>query len=271
MKDGGRHLRVEVLGPLRAFADDQELSLGAPKQRAVFAALAMAAGTVVARGELIDRIWGEDVPMTAAGNLHTYISGLRRALSGLGLGDPLPLVSGSSGYRLQLGPEALDLNRAEQFAATARTARDSGDRHGAIAALDSALALWRNGRPLETLPGPFATEQRTRLADMRLRLLIDRTELMINAGDAGDAPSADLAAAADELAVHARAHPFDERLRSALMMALHRSGRTADALAQYQMLHRVLANELGIEPEASTQAVQMAILAQDTPRAPHSL
>jgi DNA-binding SARP family transcriptional activator/tetratricopeptide (TPR) repeat protein len=258
MEDGGRRLRVEVLGPLRAFAAGREIALGAPKQRALFAALAMAAGTVVARGELIDRIWGEDVPMTAAGNLHTYVSGLRRALSGLG--DPL--VGGSSGYLLRLGPEALDLIRAEQFAATARTARDGGDRQRAIAAMDSALALWRSGRPLEALPGPFAAEQRARLADMRLRLLVDRTELMI---DGGDARSADLAAAADELAVQARAHPYDERLRSALMMALHRSGRTADALAQYQMLHRVLAEELGIEPEASTQAVQRAILAQDEP------
>ncbi|WP_194894433.1 AfsR/SARP family transcriptional regulator [Catenulispora pinisilvae] len=258
MEDGGRRLRVEVLGPLRAYAGNREISLGAPKQRAAFAVLAMAANTVVARGELIDRIWGEDAPMTAAGNLHTYVSGLRRALSGLG--DVL--AGGSSGYLLRLSPEALDLNRAEQSAARARTTRDGGDRPSAIAALDSALALWRSDRPLEALPGPFAAEQRARLANMRLRLLVDRTELMV---DAGEARSADFAAAADELERHARAHPFDERLRSALMMALHRSGRTADALAQYQMLHRVLADELGIEPEASTRAVQMAILAQDAP------
>ncbi|MBS2548600.1 winged helix-turn-helix domain-containing protein [Catenulispora sp. NL8] len=258
MEDGGRRLRVEVLGPLRAYAGNREISLGAPKQRAVFAVLAMAANTVVARGELIDRIWGEGVPMTAAGNLHTYVSGLRRILSGLG--DVL--AGGSSGYLLRLAPEALDLNRAEQSAARARAARDDGDRPSAIAALDSALALWRSDRPLEALPGPFAAEQRARLANMRLRLLVDRTELMV---DAGDARSADFAAAADELERHARAHPFDERLRSALMMALHRSGRTADALAQYQMLHRVLGEELGIEPEASTRAVQMAILAQDAP------
>lgn len=257
MEDGER-LRVEVLGPLRAFAGGREISLGAPKQRALFAALAMCADTVVGRGELIDRVWGQDVPMTAAGNLHTYVSGLRRSLSGLG--DRL--VGGGSGYLLRLDPPALDLNRAEHSAALARIARDRGDRQGAIAALDSALALWRGDRPLEALPGPFAAEQRARLAEMRLRLLVDRTELMI---DAGDARPADLAAAAEELAVHARAHPFDERLRSALMMALHRSGRTADALAQYQMLHRVLAEELGIEPEASTRAVQMAILAQDAP------
>ena len=177
MEDGGRRLRVEVLGPLRAFADGQEIGLGAPKQRALFAALAMCADTVVARGELIDRIWGEDVPMTAAGNLHTYVSGLRRTLSGLG--DPL--VGGGSGYLLRLAPDALDLNRAERLAARARTARDSGDRQSAIAALDSALALWRGGRPLEALPGPFAAEQRARLASMRLRMLSrDRTELMID-------------------------------------------------------------------------------------------
>jgi DNA-binding SARP family transcriptional activator/tetratricopeptide (TPR) repeat protein len=258
MADGGRQLRVEVLGPLRAFAGDREIRLGAPKQQAVFAALAMCADAVVARGELVDRIWGEDAPMTAAGNLHTYVSGLRRVLSAL---DD-PLVGSSAGYLLRLDREDLDLHRAERLAARARAARAGGDRPRAIEALDAALKLWRTGQPLGALPGPYAAEQRARLDGMRVRLLVDRTELMV---DAGDARTADLAAAADELQVQARAHPFDERLRSALMMALHRSGRTADALAQYQALRRVLADELGIEPEPSTRAVHMAILAQDTP------
>jgi DNA-binding SARP family transcriptional activator/tetratricopeptide (TPR) repeat protein len=253
-------LRVEVLGPLRAFAGGREIDLGAPKQRAAFAVLAMRANTIVPRGELIDRVWGETAPTTAAGSLHTYASGLRRALTGLA--DAL--TSDSTGYLLRLKPDALDLARAESLASRARAARAMGAAAAAITALDEALSLWREGPPLGSLPGPFAAEQCARLDGMRLRLLVDRTELMVGTGlTVGTVRSADLAEAADRLEAEARAHPFDERLRSALMMALHRSGRTVDALAHYHSLRRVLADELGIEPESSTRAVHMAILAQD--------
>ena len=252
-------LTVELLGPLRALAGEREIDLGAPKQRAAFAVLALCANTAVSRGELVDRIWGEAIPTTAAGSLHTYVSGLRRALAGAG--DPL--TGGSSGYLLRLRSDALDLARAERLEARARAAREAGEPQAAIAALDEALALWRTGPPLGALPGPFAAEQRTRLTSMRLRLLVDRTDLIIGGGRAGD-----LAEAAERLAIEVHAHPYDERLRSVLMTALHRSGRTADALAHYRSLRRLLADELGIEPEAATREAHRAILAQDAAREP---
>ena len=249
-------IRVEALGPLRAFAGQREIDLGAPKQRAAFAVLALCANTVVTKDALIDGIWGESVPMTATGNLHTYVSGLRKAFADL----DVPLVGSSAGYLLRLAPEALDVHRAERLSAQARTARETGDVDTAIAALDEALSLWRVGPVLGSLPGPFATQQRARLTGMRSRLLVDRAELLIGTGRA-----ADLAETADQLEAEARAYPFDERLRAALMMALHRSGRTADALAHYQSLRRDLADHIGIEPDASTRAVHMAILAADAP------
>ncbi|HEY3867643.1 MAG TPA: BTAD domain-containing putative transcriptional regulator [Actinocrinis sp.] len=252
-------IRVEVLGPLRAFAGGREIELGAPKQRAAFAVLALCANTVIPRDELIDRIWGESIPTTAAGSLHTYVSGLRRALAGLC--DPGPLSGGSDGYSLRLHPDGLDSTRAQQLSARARSAREAGDPDAAIDALDEALSLWHAGPPLGALPGPFAAQQRARLSAMRLRVLVDRAELLVDAGR-----SADLAEAAAQLEIEACAHPFDERLHSVLMLALHHSGRTADALGHYLALRRSLAEELGIEPEASTQAVHMAILAQGPPR-----
>ncbi|MEU6852187.1 hypothetical protein ABZ901_19965, partial [Actinacidiphila alni] len=56
--DDGR-LRVETLGPLRAYAADREIALGPPKQRAVFAMLALRDGREVSRDRLVDGIWGE--------------------------------------------------------------------------------------------------------------------------------------------------------------------------------------------------------------------
>jgi DNA-binding SARP family transcriptional activator/tetratricopeptide (TPR) repeat protein len=251
-------IRIEALGPLRAFAGEREIDLGAPKQRAAFAVLALCANTVVSKDALIDGIWGESVPMTATGNLHTYVSGLRKAFAEL----DVALVGSSAGYLLRLDPEALDVYRAERLSSRARTAREGCDLEAAIAALDEALRLWRVGPVLGALPGPFATQQRARLTGMRSRLLVDRAELLIDTGRA-----ADLAETADQLEAEARANPFDERLRAALMMALHRSGRTADALAHYQSLRRDLADHIGIEPDAATRAVHRAILAADVPKA----
>jgi len=251
-------IRVEALGPLRAFAGQREIDLGAPKQRAAFAVLVLSANTVVPKAALIDGIWGESVPMTATGNLHTYVSGLRKAFADL----DIPLIGSSAGYLLRLDPEALDVHRAERLSARARAAREAHDVEDSIAALDEALHLWGAGPVFGSLPGPFAAQQRARLTGMRSRLLVDRAELLIGTGRA-----ADLAETADQLEAEVLANPFDERLRTALMMALHRSGRTADALAHYQSLRRDLADHIGIEPDASTRAVHMAILAADAPRA----
>ena len=250
-------VRVEALGPLRAFAGAREIDLGTPKQRAAFAVLALCANTVVPKAALIDGIWGESVPMTATGNLHTYVSGLRKAFADL----DVPLVGSSAGYLLRLDPEALDVHRAERLSSLARTAREARDVETSIAALDEALRLWGAGPVFGSIPGPFAAQQRARLTGMRLRLLVDRAELLIDTGRA-----ADLAETADRLEAEVPENPFDERLRATLMMALHRSGRTADALAHYQSLRRDLAGHIGIEPDASTRAVHRAILAAEAPR-----
>jgi DNA-binding SARP family transcriptional activator len=241
-------LRVETLGPLRAFVGERELVLGPPKQRAVFAVLALSRNNAVSRDDLIDAVWGESPPATATGNLHTYMSGLRRALDRLGGA----LGSSGSGYSLSLAPDGLDAVVAEQVAARARARRADDDRSGAVESFDEALACWRPGSALGGLPGPFAAEHRARVADLRLRLLMERAEVLMELGR----PTA----VAEQLQDHVRAHPYHERLRGLLMSALHRSGQTADALAHYRELRRLLADDLGIDPSAESQALHSSIL-----------
>lgn len=243
-------LSVETLGPLRAYAAGRELSLGPPKQRVVFAVLALNAGNVVVRDDLVDRLWGDSPPATAAGNVHTYVSGLRRTLAGLGV----PLASNGSGYTLQLDPDLVDIRVVERLAARARTSRDRADPAGAVAAFDQALARWRPGSALGGLPGPFAAEHRALVADLRLRLILERAEILLGLQQ----PTT----VADQLRAQVPANPYHERLRALLMTALHRSGRTADALAQYQELRRLLAEDLGIHPSAETRALHCSILAE---------
>ncbi|MEY9862986.1 DNA-binding SARP family transcriptional activator [Catenulispora sp. GAS73] len=248
--DDGR-LRVETLGPLRAFAGIRELTLGPPKQRAVFAVLALSTNSVVSRDDLIDHVWGGSPPATAAGNLHTYMSGLRKALDRLGE----PLSSSGSGYSLRLAPDGLDVAAAQRSAARARASRAGQDRLAAVAAFDEALARWRPGSALGGLPGPFAAEHRARVADLRLRLLIERAEVLMEL----DRPTA----VADQLRDHVPANPYHEPLRALMIRALHQGGRTAEALAQYRELRKLLADDLGIDPSAQMQALHASILAGD--------
>ncbi len=238
-------LRVEGLGPLTVFVDGDEIDLGPPKQRAVFAVLALCEGATVSRGELVDHVWGESPPATAAGSLHTYVSGLRRVLG------PAQerLISTRSGYRLRLEGSMFDIAVAKDLAGRAQAAQ--GTRH-AVGAYEQALASWTAGTILAGVPGPFVALARNRLARLRLQLLVEYAEL---------APPGRLTELADLLLAEIPAHPFDERLRCALMKVLHRGGRSAEGLGQYEDLRRRLAAELGISPAPATQAVYAAILA----------
>src|SRR4029453_13704597 len=141
-------LRVSVLGPVRAWIGDREIDLGAARQRSVFAVLAAHAGRLVGRDELITAIWGDSPPATAAGNVYTYVSGLRRSL------DPGMLSTASGGYLLRLDPADLDAGRFQQLRAAAAERLPASDGPAAAALLDEALRLWR-GDAYATLAGPF--------------------------------------------------------------------------------------------------------------------
>ncbi|WP_308409357.1 AfsR/SARP family transcriptional regulator [Streptomyces pinistramenti] len=247
----GDHLRVETLGPLRAYAGDRELALGPPKQRATFAILALRTGKVVSRDELIDGLWGESPPATAVGSLHTYVSGLRRALAVLD--DPsLPLTSSDRGYALRLDPARLDIAVVERLAAQARGNRAEQDPAAAVSAYDRALNHWHPGSALSGLPGPLAAEHRVWVSELRLSLLLERAESLLDLGQP--------MLVADQLRRQVLENPYHERLSALLMTALSRSGRTADALAHYHHLRKRLADDLGIDPSAKLRTLYESML-----------
>ncbi|MFI5938187.1 BTAD domain-containing putative transcriptional regulator [Actinoplanes sp. NPDC051494] len=247
----GPELWIEGIGAFRGYVGGAEIDLGPPKQQSAFAVLALSAGTVVSRAELIQAVWGEAAPRTAAGGLHTYVSALRRAL---GPREGV-LVTGRAGYGLIIDRVMFDVTRAEDLTHRARTApRD----HAALAAYGSALDSWPPGTLLAGVTGPFVERARDRLDGLRLRLVVEHAELV---------PPELLPEAAGRLLAEIPAHPLDERLRCTLMTVLHHSGRTGEALAQYDDLRRVLSADLGISPSPATEAVYGEILADNRRRA----
>ena len=244
-----RGMDFRFLGPLEVANDGRLLPLGGPKQRALLATLLVRANEVVSREQAIDSVWEDAPPERAVNALQVHVHGLRRAL-----GHDRIAAEGA-GYLLRADAGEVDARRFAQLYDEGRTALELGDAHRAVQSLASALALWR-GEPLADLSSTsFVEATRARFGEQRLQAL----ELRIEAELALDR-GAELIAELQELVVE---HPFRERLRGQLMLALYRSERQNEALDVYASGRRTLADELGLEPGVGLRELQRAILRQD--------
>ena len=240
-----------ILGPLEVLDEGREVALGGSKQRALLAVLVLHANETLSTDRLIEELWGEHPPATAAKTVQVHVSRLRKALAS---GGDL-IVTREHGYRLELDPDRLDAHRFERLLAQARDELAADRPRPAAAALDEGLALWR-GEPLADLAyEPFAQREVARLADLRVAALELRIDARLALGGHTEVIG--------ELDALIAEHPFRERLRAQLMLALYRADRQADALQAYQDARRKLVEELGIEPGERLRELERAILAQD--------
>ena len=134
---------VRMLGRLRV-DDGVPVRIEAPKQRALFEVLAAFADSDVSPDTLIDAIWGDAPPPTAAKSLHSHVSRLRSVL------PDGAIVTDGQAYRLDIDPDDVDLHRFERLVGAARQAVDGDEPARSLELVDAAIDLWR-GRPLEDL------------------------------------------------------------------------------------------------------------------------
>ncbi|MFJ8198776.1 BTAD domain-containing putative transcriptional regulator [Streptomyces sp. NPDC096152] len=223
--------------------------IGSPKVRALLAALLLEAGRVVSVEALKDALWGGAPPASAQASLHNHVARLRRLLD-----DPERLRAVPPGYLLRVGQGELDLHVFEARLAEARVAHAGRDWARVVRACTAALALWR-GAPLSGLPadmGGYAVVQR--LGEARLLLLEWRYDAELALGGTR------LAGLVPELAALAAGHPLREAYHRQLMLALHRTGRQAEALAVHRDLRARLVGELGVEPGPAVREAHLEVL-----------
>jgi DNA-binding SARP family transcriptional activator len=242
-------LEFRILGPLEALDDERSLPLGGQKQRALLAILLLRAGQVVSTDRLIDDLWGEHPPRTAATSLQNFVSHLRKAL---GAGT---LVTRQPGYLIDLNGSELDLHEFERLV---RSARDAEPEERARL-LREALTLWAGPPLAEFAYEPFAEGEIARLDELRLAATEDLHDAELELGR-----HAQLVGELERLVA---AQPLRERLRGQLMLALYRSGRQAEALRAFQEARRALVDE-GIEPSPALQALHVSILRQEAALTP---
>ncbi|MEU4164406.1 AfsR/SARP family transcriptional regulator [Actinoplanes sp. NPDC026670] len=250
-------MRFTVLGPVSASAGGQPIPITRAQRRAVLAFLLLHANRAVTVTELIDALWDTEPPATARAQVFAAVSAVRRALRAAGA-EPVSSVHG--GYRLDAGPDRLDLLAFEESVTAAREHAGRGDLDAAVPVLRDGLALW-TGPALGGVSGAWVEPARASLDDRRLTAMEQLFAWELDRGD-HDAVLAELTAAT-------AAAPLRERLAGCLMLALYRAGRQAEALAVYRRTHRLLVDEIGIEPGPELTALHQGILSNDdTLRAP---
>jgi YVTN family beta-propeller protein len=240
---------LRILGSLEALDGQRAIPLGGERPRGVLAILLIHRGTVVSVDRIVDLLWGERPPDTAAKTVQVYVSRLRKAL-----GEGLLLTRGG-GYVLELAPHQLDAERFEQAVSEAREQFARGEIAAARDVLREALALWRGPALADFTYEDFARDEIDRLEELRLAALEERVEADLALGRHAEL--------VPELERLVRENPTREGLRRQLMLALYRSGRQAEALETYRQAQRALDEELGLEPSPELRELERAILAQD--------
>jgi DNA-binding SARP family transcriptional activator len=229
-------LEFRILGPLEVVDGDAPIRLGGPRQRATLAILLLHVNRVVPVERLADELDAGRPPVTAVTQVQRQVSELRKAL-----GPQSTLETRPPGYVLRVSDEAFDLTQFERLTAAGQFA--------------DALALWRGPALADLAYEPFARAAVERLEELRLAVLEERIE-----ADLAQGSGALLVGELDALVLQ---HPLRERLHAQRMTALCRAGRPADALEAFRDARRVLVEQVGLEPSATLQQLERAILAGD--------
>jgi predicted ATPase/DNA-binding SARP family transcriptional activator len=246
-------MEVELLGSPSLLAEDGRRGKVAGRQRALLALLALRAPRAVSADQLVDALWGDDLPADPANALQQRISSLRKEVDPERRGDVL--VAAAGGYALRVDDDRIDARRFARRAAEGRRLLAAGDARGALDELTAALDLWQG----EALDGfadePWARAEAQRLTELRLAAIEDRYDAALALGSGVEVVGG--------LAERVTQHPLRERPAGQLMLALYRAGRQADALEVYDRTRRRLADELGVDPGPALQAIYRRVLDQD--------
>jgi DNA-binding SARP family transcriptional activator/basic membrane lipoprotein Med (substrate-binding protein (PBP1-ABC) superfamily) len=244
-------MEFRVLGPLDVRVGGEPTAMGGGKQRAVLAVLLLRAGEVVSVERLVDEVWGETPPRSAAHTLESYVSRLRQVF-----GDRGPrLVRKGAGYALELADATLDARQFVEAQEQASLAAAMDQHADVIELTGTALAMWRGPALADVALASAGRAEADRLEELRLRTY----ELRFGA---------ELALACHEQAIGelqtlVAQNPYRERFVAQLMLALYRCGRHAEALETYEQARRRLDGDLGLQPSADLRQLSGQIVRQD--------
>lgn len=242
-------MEYRILGPLEILDEGSTLVVAEGRERTLLLLLLLQRSRPISVDAIVDALWADEPPASAAKVVQNYVLRLRKALGH----DVVATVSG--GYALRADDDEIDAARAASLLADGRSALRRDDPREAERLLTKSLALWR-GEPLADVRyTTFAQAEIARLDELRLSTVEERNDAQLRLGEH--------VLLVPELEQQVRDQPFREHLRGQLMLALYRSGRQADALAAYQSAREAL-DERGLEPSRELRDLERSILNQDS-------
>ncbi|MFF5496717.1 BTAD domain-containing putative transcriptional regulator [Streptomyces aquilus] len=250
----GVGVKYHVLGSLRVVDGDDEVFINATKIKTVLANLLIRANQVVPFDHLMVELWGENPPRRASAAIHVYVSQLRKLLKSSGC-QKSPIITRAPGYLIQVNSRDFDLNVFMRLIEEARAGKREQRHQEVIDLAREALDLWREPVLSDLRESPTVARFSTWLEELRTEFI----EMMIDSY---------LALGRDRESVSylysvLQDHPLHETFYQQLMIALHKGGRTGDALQVYQSARETLRNELGLEPGRALRDLQQHILRVD--------
>jgi len=246
-------LEVRVLGPVEVLFGGSAVRLAKHQHRLILGILGIEVNRDVSSARLIELLWPARPPARPRAVLHSRLSELRALLRAAG-DDPgdQPIVTGDDGYALRIPARTVDAHRFRELVSEARSA---GPGLRARDVLREALGLWRGPVLGGWSPGGPAGALVSSLEAVRLTAVEDLYEAELWLGNHR--------AVADELVALSAAHPTRDRLTAAVMLALHRAGRSAEAVSVYHQRRVWLSTELGVDPAPALQHLHVAVLRHD--------
>jgi DNA-binding SARP family transcriptional activator len=241
-------VEIRIFGPVEIEIKGVLVSFQRRQERCLLGILALEQGRYVTMDRLADLLWGPAPPAAMRTAIYALVSRVRAALR-QAPGYEASLVTRGTAYALLVDEDVVDAHR---FRAMVQRAGSVGDPRQRRDLLRAALDLWR---------GPLLAD----MPDAQLRDRLGMGMVQVRWEAVGQWAQACLACGQPEpviaeLTDHVTAEPAREELVRLLMLALYRCGRQAEALAVYQRVRKSLVDDLGIEPAADLQQVQMAIL-----------
>jgi DNA-binding SARP family transcriptional activator len=253
---------LQVLGPVRCWRVGVELDTGPRQQALLLALLLLRVGRPTSTNELIDLMWGDDVPTSALNIVQKYVGALRRILE-----PHLPArATGSflhrrgSAYLFTAAPGQLDLVTFRDFVTAARAAAAQQDHAAAVGRFADALGLWHGPAGNGLADGTNAATVFAALDNEFYDACVAAAESALLAGQ----PERVVAA----LQLAASMAPFHEPVQAALVSVLGAAGRQAEALLVFRTIRDRLADELGIDPGPMLEEAHRRVLTQPT-TSPH--
>ncbi len=246
-----------LLGPLEIVSEGRPIALPARKQRVLLTMLLLRADQPVPVRDLSEWLWDRGVPVDPRSAVQKYVMRLRRALAPIGC----VIHTEAEGYRLELPPGQVDVNRFAEMLELGVRAAAEGRLEAASVQLADALSLWRAVPPMSNVVSEVLHRDETpRLVERYLQAVELRVDVDLQLGR-----HAELCA---ELLGLTSAHPLRERFWVQRMRALYAANRQGEALEAYRTVTRLLADDLGIDPGPELQETHQQILAGGPPPAP---